>query len=155
MNRRAVGLLVLAALGAWAAPALARDPCATFAQHAGAVLGERAAKPVVRQQGRGVICDLRRKDDGGYLTLFVLAVGDIDQELATNLAIARKVPGQTVRLEPALGPGAYQMRQEDGLLMQAGRKDVLYSLSLFLEKGVTAAHEERMRAFAKRLVQVP
>jgi hypothetical protein len=155
VKRQAIGLVALAALGGLAAPALAEDACATFAQHAGALLGERAAKPTVSKRGKGVTCELRRKDDEGFLSLVALSVDTIEQELATNAAKARKLPGQAVRNEPALGPGAYQMREKDGLLLQAGSQGVLYSLSLFRETGVTAGDEERMRALVKRLVQRP
>lgn len=155
MRLQAFAFPFVAALIGWTTAAQAQDPCAALAQHGGALIGEPGAKPKAVKSGKNTICELRNGDNSAHLSLVAAPTPQPASTLAFSATMARqsKEPGRSVKDEPSLGTGAFQLRDQQQLSFYAGSKGVLYSLTLNRDRGIGAGDEERLRALARQLVE--
>jgi hypothetical protein len=157
MLKHALAALAAALVAGQAVAAPAQDPCASFFPQAAQLAGMADAKPETLKSGKNIICDIWSKDRSVHAMLTASPDAQPASTLAFRATLAKKAkdPDLSVKDEPSLGSGAFQLRGKNKLDFNVAGKENIYAISLIRDNGIGAGDEDRMRAIAKKVAGGP
>ena len=153
MLKHTLAALAALLMAGQAVTSLAQDPCAGFFEQAAQLAGMANAKPETLKSGKNIICEIWSKDRSVHATLIASPDAQPPSTLAFRVTMAKKAndPDLSVKDEPSLGSGAFQLRGKDKLDFNVAGKETIYAISLIRDNGIGPGDEDGMRAIAKKV----